>query len=113
LKTAEPGHRPPIVIHQESGPSGAPVVVVEGEIDILTAAELRGALHHAIEDDGPDLVVDLRETQFLDSYGLGVLVGALRDVTDRGGEMTLRHPNPSIRQLVELTALDQVFCLED
>ena len=113
MKTVEPGHGPPITIHQESGEAGVPVVVVEGEIDVLTAAELRGALHRAMEEDGPDLVVDLGETQFLDSYGLGVLVGALRGVTDRGGEMTLRHLNRPMRQLVELTALDQVFCLED
>ena len=54
------------------------VVTVAGEVDVYTAAQLRTALDEEIAAGRAWLVVDLDEVSFLDSTGLGVLVGRLK-----------------------------------
>ena len=59
---------------------------------------------------GPELViVDLTDVSFIDSTGLGVLVGAVRDVRADGGDLRLVVTEPQIIKLLELTGLDEVF----
>src|SRR3712207_9166682 len=61
------------------------VVQVAGEIDVYTAASLREKLADLIDADHTDVVVDLTGVTFMDSTGLGVLVGALKKVRGYGG----------------------------
>lgn len=84
------------------------VVRVSGEIDLATAAELRDALCPPGTDH---MVVDLRGVAFLDSTGLGVLVGALKRLSKRGGSLKLITNPGRIRRLFELTKLTSAFTL--
>jgi anti-sigma B factor antagonist len=91
---------------------GLAVVMPAGELDAFTAPELRSELHRLLEDAYTRrLVVDLTAVTFLDSSALGVLVGALRRLRERGGELHLVQPRPTARRIFELTALDAVFTL--
>lgn len=92
--------------------SGVLVVAPAGELDAFTALELRSELHRLLEDDSTTaLVVDLEAVTFLDSSALGALVGALRRLRERGGELHLVEPRPTVRRIFEVTALDAVFAL--
>ena len=87
-----------------------PVVAVHGELDFETAPELRRALIEAIgEQPGRPLVVDLEGVDFIDSAGLGVLVGGLKRVKDGGGELALVATGRSVIRVLELTGLSRVF----
>ena len=91
---------------------GLLVVAPAGELDAFTAPELRSELHRLLEDVSTTrLVVDLTAVTFLDSSALGVLVGALRRLRERGGELHVVQPRPMVRRIFELTALDAIFTL--
>ena len=61
------------------------VVSLRGEIDVYTAPRLRQALIDLVEGGAKDIVVDMDRVDFLDSTGLGVLVGGLKRVKSNEG----------------------------
>ena len=65
----------------------------------------------AIDAGACGLVVDLTRVTFLDSMALGVLLGTLKLLRTRGGELRLVVPTPELRRVFELTLLDEVFTL--
>ena len=84
------------------------VVPLSGDIDLATAPALRARLTDLL-DGGCSLVLDLRELRFIDSTGLGVLVGALRRVRADGRELRLAGPPPGVHRVFSVTGLDHVF----
>jgi anti-sigma B factor antagonist len=93
-----------------SRPSGERTVVhVVGEIDVYTAPVLREELARLSDGGHNDLVVDLTEVPFMDSTGLGVLVGALKRVKTHHGELRLVIEQEKVLKVFRITALTQVF----
>lgn len=90
---------------------GDVVVYVRGEIDIASASMLWERLVEAIPDT-KRLVLDLRDTEFIDSTGLSVFVRALRRLRGAGGELILRSPRPGVRKILDITGHDQVFTID-
>ena len=89
-----------------------PVVAVHGELDVDGAPELRRALIEAIDEvPGRPLVVDLEGVDFIDSAGLGVLVGGLKRAKDGEGELVLVATGQSVIRVLELTGLTRVFAI--
>jgi anti-sigma B factor antagonist len=88
------------------------VIRVAGELDAYTAPTLRQSLRDIIEDQGNlNIVVDLSVMTFIDSTGLGVLVGALRNVRQRGGDLVLSAPSASALKVLEITGLEHAFTI--
>jgi anti-sigma B factor antagonist len=92
------------------GDDGA-VVAVRGEVDLFTAPELKKSIGTAIEEGRVRIVVDLTETTFLDSSGLGVLVGALQRLRDRDGALSIVNVDPAIARTLSITGLDQILAI--
>lgn len=90
------------------------VIKATGELDVYWAPGFRDALLLLI--DGRDdlrVEVDLEGVTFIDSTGLGVLVGAQRRLNDRGGELMLSHlPSPTYKAL-EVSGLLPHFTIAD
>ena len=91
---------------------GWTVVLVGGEVDITTAPRLRERLLQLAADGKTRLVVDLGGVGFLDSTGLGVLVGALRRARTAGGDLVLSGLADQIARVFAITSLDQAFVVE-
>ena len=87
------------------------VVQARGALDVERAPALRRTLAHLIDDGARAVVVDLRDTPYLDSVGLGVLVGALKRARDRGGDLSLCGPQKNVYELIDLTGLTEVFVI--
>ena len=87
------------------------VVDVVGEIDVYTASVLRERLAELIDAEHTDLIVDLTRVGFLDSTGLGVLVGALKKVRGFGGRLLLVINQEKVMKVFRITALTQVFVI--
>lgn len=92
---------------------GRVVVHVGGEIDVYTAPELRRELDEHIHRGCRDLVVDLAKVTFLDSTGLGVLVGRLKLVRAQGGGMRILGATERVLKVFTITGLDRVFDIVD
>ena len=86
-------------------------VRVMGELDVSTAPQLRECLHQLYLSGQRRVVLDLAELDFIDSTGIGVMVGALKRFRDDDGDVALRSPNRLVQKVLELTCLDRVFIL--
>jgi anti-sigma B factor antagonist len=93
--------------------SGEVVVDVCGELDEHTVPRLREALARLAAQDVVNVTLDLARMTFIDSTGLGALVGALKRSRAVGGEVTLRHPSAATRKVLELTGLHNLFNVTD
>ena len=89
------------------------VVEVDGEIDVSTADALRDELSDLLERERVDLVIDLRAVRFMDSTGLGVLVGTLKKVRLQGGTLQLVIDSERLLKVFRITALLAVFTVHD
>jgi anti-sigma B factor antagonist len=87
------------------------VVAVRGEVDVATAPRLREQLIALVAQGETRLVVDLEAVDFLDSTGLGVLIGALKRVRLAGGDLSLVCTHARILKVLEITGLTQVFAV--
>jgi anti-sigma B factor antagonist len=85
------------------------VVVVHGEIDVYTAPTLRERLNELVSAGRNDLIVDMQGVDFLDSTGLGVLVGGLKRVRSLDGELQLVCGQEKILKVFRITGLTKVF----
>ena len=90
----------------------AAVISVGGDVDNDTAPQLREAIATAFTGGARRVVVDLSATDFLDSSGLGALVGASKEHSGEG-ELTLVCPRPQLRKLFEISRLNEIFEIHD
>ena len=88
---------------------GIEVVDVGGEIDIYTAPRLRELLIDLVSKDSYQLVVNMDKVQFVDSTGLGVLVGGLKRVRAHDGSLDLVCTRERILRIFRITGLTKVF----
>ena len=89
-------------------------VELTGELDLLSAPQLREILVEIFDEDRPRrLVLDLSDLIYMDSTGLSVFVTAHKRASASGTEFCLTHPNASVRRLLQITALDQIFVVVD
>ncbi len=88
---------------------GIEVIDVQGEIDIYTAPRLRELLIDLVSKGNYQIVVNLEKVGFLDSTGLGVLVGGLKRVRAHDGSLDLACTQERILKIFRITGLTQVF----
>jgi anti-sigma B factor antagonist len=85
------------------------VVTVRGEVDVATAPTLRDCIDGVIDRDTGAVVVNLLEVTFIDSTGLGVLIGARRRCADEFRELHIVVGEPRILKVFEITGLTDYF----
>lgn len=90
-------------------------ILAAGEIDLASSPDLRSALQALLDDGVRRLVLDLSGVTFIDSSGLGVLVGVLKRVEELGddGGLELRGLTGPVRKVFEITGLHEVFVVTD
>jgi anti-sigma B factor antagonist len=90
------------------------VVTAAGEIDLYTAPRLHSELVAVLSGDAPvRLVVDMSGVEFCDSTGMNVLLSALRQARERGGQLELAGPRPGVLKILQVTGLESVFTVVD
>ena len=89
------------------------VVDVKGEVDVYTAPKLREKIVDLVNQGSTQLVVNLEGVEFLDSTGLGVLVGGLKRVKSHDGTLALVCTKPKILKVFSITGLSKVFPIYD
>jgi len=87
------------------------VMRVAGEIDMATAPKLRQHIVNVTNDRPKGLVLDLNNVDFIDSTGLGVMVGAAKRMRMASGGFRIVCSQAHLVELFQLTRLDEVFDL--
>jgi anti-sigma B factor antagonist len=87
------------------------VLAVRGEVDVYTAPRLREKLVELVSQGKHNVTVDLEAVDFLDSTGLGVLVGGLKRLRSHDGDLSLVCTQHRILKVFEITGLTKVFTI--
>lgn len=88
---------------------GRTVLRPSGELDVLTVPKLASALDQAVRHETGQVVVDLRDVEFIDSAGLHVLLNAQRRLTRNGRRLAVVCESGQVRRVIELARLTETF----
>jgi leucyl-tRNA synthetase len=91
---------------------GVAVIALDGELDVYTSPLLRQEMADLLNRGLVNLVVDLNNVAYLDSNGLGALIGGLRRTRERGGDLRLVCDNRRILRAFEITGLTRSFDID-
>ena len=95
------------------GAPTAPVVVVRGEIDVATSPQLRNELNALVARGARDITLEFGDVSFVDSSGLGVLVGTYKRLREEGdGSIRIVGAQPSVRKVFEITGLEGALLVD-
>ncbi len=89
------------------------VVAVSGWIEISSAPQLRETIVSLIDGGHLHLVIDLSETAFMDSTGLGVIVGVLHRLRSRDGSLVIAGAKDRVYKVFHISQLTKVLTLTD
>ena len=84
-------------------------VEVQGEIDVYTSPRVKETINELIEGGHYNFVINLEGVRYIDSTGLGVLIGALKKVREQNGRIVLICTNPQIKKIFNITGLIKIF----
>jgi anti-anti-sigma factor len=85
------------------------VVALEGALDIATAPQAAECLRNYLAQHGPNLVVDTTRLDFIDSKGIGALMGAAKAARDAGGHLYLPDPALPVSKILDMCGLTSLF----
>ena len=88
---------------------GVAVARFTGRLDFTSTPEARDQFASAIAADHRKLIIDLSKVEFVDSAGLGSLIGGMRTARQAGGDLRIANPTEQVKMLLSLTSLDQVL----
>ena len=89
------------------------VVVLEGELDVYTAPELQKVLEPIRQSGRHDIRIDLTDVSYMDSTGLGIFVGTLKDLNQHDREMYVTGVSKRILRLFEITGLRDLMHINE
>lgn len=92
---------------------GLPVIELGGELDAYTCSRLRDTMIEVIGELTPTIIVSMLKVEYIDSSGLGTLVGGLKRASENNGKIAIVCTSPQIRKVFEITGLVRVFPLYD
>lgn len=86
------------------------VVKVKGELDLLTAETFRNLVERDLNRTGAqNLILDLEGLTFIDSSGLGVVLGRYRRIREQGGKMAITGVKPHVKRILDLAGLMRII----
>ncbi len=81
-------------------------IYLDGELDHHSARTLRESLDREIESrDLKNCIIDMKTVSFMDSSGLGVILGRYRLITEKGAKLSIRNPNRTIDRILKLSGI--------
>jgi anti-sigma B factor antagonist len=88
---------------------GCTVIELTGRLDLAEAPELRAVVAQLLADGPRRVVLDLGGVPFMDSSGLGALIGCLKIARQAGGDLRIARVGPRVRMVLELTSMHRVL----
>lgn len=87
-------------------------VDLAGELDVYTAAQLKVELTTAIENNPANMYINLQNLDYIDSTGLGVLIGKVKKLKPQGYDVFICNPKANVKKIFNITGLDKIFSME-
>ena len=93
----------------DTTPEGIGVVTPRGRLNMVAARDLKQLLAQLVQDGTVRIVVDLHDVSFLDSSGLGALIGGVKTTRQQGGDLRIVAPSEPVVAILEFTNLHRVL----
>jgi len=90
-------------------PGGVLAVAPKGRLNMVAAPVLRGIMRDRVAAGRKRIVLDLAEVQFLDSSGLGAIIGSLKTAREAGGDVRLARAPEPVLLVLRLTKVDRIL----
>lgn len=87
------------------------IIMPEGDMDIYTSTDFKDKVLSSFEEVKADLIIDGQALDYIDSTGLGALIGILKQVSESDHKVYLNNIKPNIRKLFSITELDKLFII--
>lgn len=87
-------------------------VTIEGELDVSTADKLKEHLHGLVEQEVVDIKINLNNLEYIDSTGLGVMIGVLKKIKISDKDIYIINPRSNVKKIFTITGLDKIFKVE-
>lgn len=88
-------------------------IILSGEIDIYSAQSFKDELNEAISSCRGNAYIDCKELSYIDSTGLGILVGALKEIRKNDNDIYILNLKDNIKKLFLITGLDKLFKIQE
>ncbi|MBC5998201.1 STAS domain-containing protein [Romboutsia hominis] len=83
-----------------------------GELDVSTSDKLKEYLHKLADKEMLDMKINLENLEYIDSTGLGVMIGVLKKLKVGNKEIYIINPRSNVRKIFNITGLDKIFKVE-
>jgi anti-sigma B factor antagonist len=83
-----------------------------GEVDIYTSPELKNTIYELIEKEGQDIIINGEKLDYIDSTGLGVIMGVYKKLQEKNLNLKIVNLKPNIYKLFDITGLNKVFNIQ-
>lgn len=88
-------------------------VKLKGEVDISTVPKFKTMLEDIFKEKEEDIALILDDLDYIDSTGLGAIIGAYGRMKEKNKTLVLVRPGVTLKKLLGITSLDQVFVIEE
>jgi len=88
-------------------------VKITGEVDIYTSDKMKETLNEMVEEKKSEIQIDCKELSYIDSSGLGVLIGILKKLKEEDKDLVVLNARSNILKLLSITGLDKVFIVRE
>lgn len=87
------------------------VIIPEGDMDIYSSTQFKDLVLDSYNEEKMDLLINGEKLEYIDSTGLGALIGILKKVKEDDKKIYLSNIKPNIRKLFDITELDKLFII--
>lgn len=87
-------------------------ITLDGELDVSTADKLKEYLYKLLEKEIVDMKINLENLDYIDSTGLGVMIGVLKKLKINNKEIYILNPKSNVKKIFTITGLNKIFKLE-
>ncbi len=87
------------------------ILSLEGEVDVYTSIQLKQDIAAILDEGVTHVILNLARVEYLDSTGLGVLIGTLKRLRENGGNLVIVGPAMRIMRIFEITGLYKIFAI--
>ncbi|HHT51468.1 MAG TPA: STAS domain-containing protein [Eubacteriaceae bacterium] len=88
------------------------LIELEGEADVYTVNNFKERMHQLLDEKMADVEIDGTSLQYIDSIGLGALIGLRGRMADQEKVLIIKNIQPNVRKLLNITGLDKIFIIE-